>query len=178
MLNFYLWASHRCYAFCNNYTLGSYIVINLMHWYSFIHLLCVLANDPGTSTYMHRIQSVSTGWIATEIFSGGAITSGEGRARGVDVGWNLDMIWVDLPCHLPRSSLLCGRARFGGGSPLLYCRLPRCWPWPSAEVKAVDPAGFRWVEWGLLARIWIKEAVLRLQHAPRWRSARCPSPSI
>ena len=32
-----------------------------MHWYSFIHLLCVLANDPGTSTYMHRIQSVFNG---------------------------------------------------------------------------------------------------------------------
>jgi hypothetical protein len=25
----------------------------------------VLAIDPGTSTYMHRIQSVSTGWVAT-----------------------------------------------------------------------------------------------------------------
>jgi hypothetical protein len=39
-----------------------------MHWYSFIHLLCVLAIDPGTSTYMHRIQSISTGWIATAGF--------------------------------------------------------------------------------------------------------------
>jgi hypothetical protein len=41
-----------------------------MHWYSFIHLLCVLAIDPGTSTYMHRIQSVSTGWIATASAAG------------------------------------------------------------------------------------------------------------
>jgi hypothetical protein len=41
-----------------------------MHWYSFIHLLCVLAIDPGTSTCMHMIQSVSTGWIATPSFPG------------------------------------------------------------------------------------------------------------
>jgi hypothetical protein len=37
-----------------------------MCWYFFIHLLCVLANDPRTSTYMHRIPSVPTGWIATD----------------------------------------------------------------------------------------------------------------
>jgi hypothetical protein len=63
--------------------------------------------------------------VVTETFSGGAMTGGEGKAGAGDVGRNLDLVWVDLPCDLSRSSFLRGRVGSGGGSSLRCRRISR-----------------------------------------------------
>jgi hypothetical protein len=53
------------------------------------------------------------------------MTGGEGKAGAGDVGRNLDLFWVDLPCDLSRSSFLRGRVGSGGGSSLRCRRISR-----------------------------------------------------
>jgi hypothetical protein len=45
-------------------------------------------------------------------------------------------------------------------------------------IREADSAGYQWVAWGMPYSVWIKEVVLGFLLAPRWRSARCVSPSI
>jgi hypothetical protein len=85
-------------------------------------LICDQGGDPASGWW--RGPSPVAPWPAAD--------AGLGQ---VVFGQNLDLIWVDLLCCLPISSLLRGRAKFNGGSSLRCHRLSCCCPMAAGWVR-------------------------------------------
>jgi hypothetical protein len=110
-------------------------------------------------------RAVTQRRVVEGTFSGGAMIGSEGGAGAGGVGRNLELIWVDLPCHLFRSSLLRGRLDSLEGRPCSPAAFLAAGHARRLRLVQQIQHGFQRVTWGLLAQ-WYVSNVSIIFYAP------------